>query len=71
MSRCQNCKKLPATHRVRITVDEERPMRPAPEPDAELVLHGPVWTMDAAVCGPCGAEMGMLLASRVLDKESN
>lgn len=46
-------------------------MRPAPEPDAELVLHGPVWTMDAAVCGPCGAEMGMLLASRVLDKESN
>jgi hypothetical protein len=70
MSLCQKCKKLPATHRVRITVDEERSMRPAPSV-TETDFRGPAWSMDAATCGPCGAEIGMLIASQVLDRESN
>jgi hypothetical protein len=70
MSLCQKCRKLPSSHRARITVDEERPMRPAPNPES-VEFHGPTWSMEAGLCAPCAAEMGMLMASQVLDQESN
>ncbi len=71
MSLCQKCKKRQATHRIRITVDEDRPMRPAPEPGSDLEFHGPLWAMDATGCGPCIAEVGMLVAAQTVGTESN
>lgn len=64
---CQKCGRLPGSHRVRIMVDEERERLPSP-----TEMRGPVWSMDALVCGPCAAEVGMLMASQVLkDKDAN
>jgi hypothetical protein len=65
MSVCQKCEKRTATRRVRIVVEEER------APAAELEYKGPVWSMDAATCAVCAAELGMLIASQTVGSESN
>jgi hypothetical protein len=52
---------------MRVTIDEERPM----DPKASMELRGPVWSLDAACCGPCAGELGMLVASQTSPGEHN